>query len=273
MRPLIIVVVALALLVGCSTLSSDPETTDSAEHAAPTTPPAGAGPERSGPETLQVETAQGENGAARPWWNGSRLQAEIPREVPPSDKYRSEVFWAHPSGTRVRLEEGDRFSCRIDVTPHLGPAAADRDHWQVLWQLHGPDRAGTWHPPPLNLHVRGETWRIGGGAGRRQGGREAYAQPFPEFVDGREARWRIDVVVSQDPDTARVDAWLDDRPVVTNWHPPSGTRYPDHDYLTMKSGLYVGSADGADVPKARRWTTQTPPRCTFMSEAGAATSP
>jgi len=168
----------------------------------------------------------------------------------------------------VRLNEGDRFSCELRVTPHLAGTASDRAQWQVLWQLHGPAVDGQWPPPPLNLHVRGDTWRIGGGAGRVDG-QESYAQPFTPFRDDVPARWRVDVVVSEDPARARVDAWLDGTQVVTNWHPPSGTRYPDHEYLTLKSGLYVGASGGGKTSRAPRHTLQEPPVCTFTDAAGA----
>lgn len=224
-------------------------------------------------ETLRAGTRQGENGAAKPWWNGTRLQAEIPAGLPPAEKYRSEVFWQYPDGQRVQLYEGDHISCEFALTPHLGDTAADGDQWQVVWQLHGPTTKGDWPPPPLTLHVRSDTWRIGGGAGREEGGRSTYAEPFPAFVDGREARWRIDAVVSSDPQKARVDAWLDGKQVVTDWHPPAGTRYPDHDYLTLKSGLYAGTDGGGEPPSERRYTTQDPLRCSLTTAQGTPRTP
>lgn len=245
------------MLAGCSTAPDQ------------TVPTPSTSPDpTSAVQELRVGTAQGENGASEPWWNGNHLQSEIPAGVEESDKYRSEVFWRHPSGAQIRLQEGDRLSCEFTVTPHLGGVASDSDQWQVLWQLHGPAKDGQWPQPPLNLHIRGNTWRIGGGAGRPDG-EESYAEPFPEFEDGHQARWRIDAVVSQDPAKARVDAWLNGEQVVTDWHPPSGTRYPDHDYLTLKSGLYAGSTGGADVPTTRRYTVQDLLRCSLTTPDGS----
>ena len=58
----------------------------------------------------------------------------------PASKYRSEVFWAHSSGEEIELREGDRFSCRFEVTPHLGDAVDDHDQWQVLMNQLCPSR-------------------------------------------------------------------------------------------------------------------------------------
>ena len=251
---------AVLVLTACATTPSPSPTTAS-------TPPG-----RPALATLAVGTREGQNGAATPWWNGTNLQAEIPDGVEQESKYRSEVFWRYASGKPLRVGEGDRLTCDYSVTPHLGGTASDRDQWQVLWQLHGPDKGGEWPQPPLNLHVRADTWRIGGGAGR-PGGTEAYAKPFVPFVDDRQVTWRLDVVVSQDPSLARVDAWLDGRKVVDDWHPPAGTRYPQHAWLGVKTGVYVGSTGGAAVPTNRRYTTQDLLKCAVTSAADATGTP
>ncbi|MDO5627807.1 MAG: heparin lyase I family protein [Mobilicoccus sp.] len=258
-----LVCAALAALVvsACSTPTQS-------EHPEPTQTPEPL-PTRGEPTSLEVGVTQGENGAIPPWWNGTHLQAEIPGDVEEEDIYRSEVFWDLPSGEEVRLQEGDWLSCDLVVSPHLGDATSDQGQWQVLWQLHGPSTGGEWRPPPVNLHVRADTWRIGGGAGREDG-EESYAEPFVPYVDDRRVHWRIDVLVSEDPDRARVDAWLDGTKVVDAWSPPSGTRYPDHDYLALKSGLYAGTTGGASPATDRRYTTSEPLSCSFVTADGSA---
>lgn len=254
--PALVCVSGLAL-AACSSPTS-PEPT-----ASPGTPTSTQGTSDPGArETLRVGEREGQHGAATPWWNGSDLQAEIPEGVAPESKYRSEVFWEHASGQPFRVGAGDHLSCEYTLTPHLGATTQDRDQWQVLWQLHGPAKDGQWPQPPLNLHVRADTWRIGGGAGRPDG-REDYATPFEPFVDGKKVTWRIDVDVSTDPKTARVDAWLDGRHVVRDWHPPSGTMYPAHDWLGVKTGLYVGTTGGAPIATQRRYTTQDLLQCSI----------
>lgn len=251
--------VALLSLAAC-TGAPAPTPTGSPSGGTPTatTPTAPSLP--PGEEELTMGTREGQHGALPPWWTGTSVQAEIPAGVAPHDKYRSEFYWNQPDGPKVRVGEGDRIRCRLQIGPHLGATGAERGVWQVVWQLHGPTKAGTWPPPPLNLHVRGGSWRLGGGAGRADG-YAAYAKPFPEFVDAKNVTWDLDVVVSSDPAKARVDAWLDGRQVVTDWHPPSGTRYPDHAWLTMKSGLYTGSDPGTKPPTQRRYVTFSPMDC------------
>lgn len=203
---------------------------------------------------------EGENGALQPWWTGTSVHAEVPAGVAPHERYRSEFFWNSPGGPQIRVGEGDRVRCELQLSPHLGASGTDPRVWQVLWQLHGPAQDDSWPQPPLNLHVRGGTWRLGGGAGRA-GGQAAYARPFPAFVDGASVTWRLDIVISADPAKARVDAWLDGRHVVQDWRPPSGTRYPNQPWLTMKSGLYTGSDQGGSPPSERRYVSIQPMNC------------
>lgn len=252
--------VAAVLALGLSSCAGEPP----APEPTPT-------PSTPAPTALTMGTREGENGALEPWWTGSAVQAEVPADAPPHDKYRSEVFWDRPDGQELRVGEGDRLRCRLTVTPHLGGTAEERGLWQLMWQLHGPDRAGVWPQPPLNLHVRGGTWRLGGGGGRPDG-EAAFHEPFPPFVDGKRVVWDLDVAVSSDPAKARVDAWLDGRHVVANWHPPSGTRYPDHAYLAVKSGLYTGTDDGARPPDARRYVSLEPLSCSVTRDDPAAAS-
>ena len=192
---------------------------------------------------LKAGNKEGQYGAPQPSVAGGTVVARIPQGAPPADRYRSEVYWEDTHGDEVRVREGDRLRCRLELIPKLGESADDATQWQVVWQLHGPEADGDWPQPPLNLHVRGGTWRIGGGAGRDDG-REAYHEPFTPYVDGETVAWTFDVIVSSDPARATVNAWLGDTQVVRDWHPPSGTRYPGHEYLTVKAGLYAG-VDGA----------------------------
>lgn len=251
-------VAAATVLVLCACSSPAPE------------PPQPTSPTPTAPvlQALTMGSREGQNGALKPWWTGTQVQAEIPVGVAPHDKYRSELFWDRPGAQELRVGEGERLRCRYVLTPHLSGTGADRGVWQVTWQLHGPLKNGDWPQPPLNLHVRGGSWRLGGGAGR-PGGHAEYHKPFPAFVDDKQARWDLDVLVSSDPAKARVDAWLDGAHVVADWHPPSGTRYPDHAYLSVKSGLYTGTDDGSDPPAVRRYVSFEPLACS-VTPAGTA---
>ncbi len=262
---------ALGVSLGACSGAPTPEqtATTGATSAAPSAserPPAVAGQE------LTVGVREGQAGALPPWWTGSSVQAEVPAGVTPADKYRSEFFWSDPGGPQVKVGEGDRLRCRLQIGPHLGASGAERGVWQVVWQLHGPLRDGQWPAPPLNLHVRGGSWRIGGGAGRPDGYAD-YAKPFPAFVDDKNVVWDFDILVSQDPARARVDAWLDGEHVVEDWHPPSGTRYPDHAWLSMKSGLYTGSDPGTPPPTGRRYVTFSPMDCRIDRANPSTTAP
>lgn len=255
--------VLMSLVPGCSPAPEAPPP--------PTTSSPSSSLTAAAERALTMGVREGQNGALKPWWTGSAVQAEIPAGVTPHDKYRSEFFWNSPAGPQIKLGEGDRIRCRLHIGPHLGSTAADRGVWQVVWQLHGPQKDTTWPPPPLNLHVRGGSWRIGGGAGRPDG-YAAYAKPFSTYVDGANVTWDLDVLISQDPKKARVDAWLDGRHVVKDWHPPSGTRYPTHAWLTMKSGLYTGSDPGTKPPTQRRYVTFAPMECAITKAASTTTS-
>ena len=75
---------------------------------------------------------------------------------------------------------------------------------------------------------------------------------------------------------ADVDAWLDGRHVVADWRPPSGTRYPGQQWLTMKSGLYTGVDEGSEPPTQRRFVSIQPLACDITRAnpaTTAATSP
>lgn len=134
----------------------------------------------------------------------------------------------------------------------LGAATADRGEWSVVFQLIGPARTGGWPAPPLTLHIRDNSWRIGGGAGISGGTKAAYAPNHPAFHNGIAVHWRFAVVVSSNPGSDRVDAWLNGRHVVTAWHPPAGTIYPTQDHLLIKSGLYTGGTDSQPIMAADR---------------------
>lgn len=209
-------------------------------------------PDASTMTPLHAGNKEGQYGAALPSVSDGSVTARVPRGAPPAARYRSEVYWEDPSGQEIRIYEGDRLRCRLTLLPKLGNGAEDSSQWQLVWQLHGPQADGDWPQPPLNLHVRGGTWRVGGGAGRDgdEGGAEAYYEPFTPYVDGKTVTWTFDITVSADPARGMVDAWLDGEHVVRGWHPPSGTRYPGHDYLTVKAGLYAG-ADGTRERQTR----------------------
>lgn len=255
-------VTALGLLAACS---GPPPAPTAPTTSTPTTSPQPSGASSSPgapgatPVQLTMGTREGQNGALQPWWTGSSVHAEVPAGLPVEPKYRSEFFWNSPNGPRLRVGEGDRLRCRLQIGPHLGGTGADRDIWQVVWQLHGPNKQGWWPAPPLNLHVRGGSWRIGGGAGREDGHAEYY-KPFTPFVDGKTVTWEFDILVSQHRDKARVDAWMDGAHVVKAWHPASGTMYPSHAWLTMKSGLYTGNDDKSRNSE-RRVVTFSPMSC------------
>nr|WP_246308590.1 heparin lyase I family protein [Kineosphaera limosa] len=274
----------LAATLALAACSSDPAptdtTTDSTAGSASGDPTdqgddGGHGAAPGAASELTVGVREGQNGALKPWWTGTSVQAEVPAGLDSAERYRSEFFWNSPGGPQIRVGEGDRLRCRLQLAPHLGSAGQDSEVWQVVWQLHGPQQDGSWPQPPLNLHVRGGTWRIGGGAGRA-GGQAAYHRPFPEFVEGQAVTWDLDVLVSSDPATARVDAWLDGRHVVADWRPPSGTRYPGQQWLTMKSGLYTGVDEGSEPPTQRRFVSIQPLACDITRAnpaTTAATSP
>ncbi|MDO5699042.1 MAG: heparin lyase I family protein [Dermatophilus congolensis] len=221
---------------------------------------------------LHAGNKEGQYGAALPSTSQGEVVARIPRGAPAAPRYRSEVYWENAQGQEIRVGEGDRLRCRMTLTPELGASADDATQWQVVWQLHGPEKNGEWPQPPLNLHVRGGTWRIGGGAGRADGG-EAYAEPFTPYVDGRKVTWSFDILVSSDPSRARVDAWLDDAHVVDGWHPPSGTRYPQHDYLTVKAGLYAGVESDRRRQTETREVTVEAMRCAVDASPTATATP
>ncbi len=177
---------------------------------------------------------------------------------------RSEIVWGVPAPSRatarqtqgrpdratqtqtsqtqpheLRLREGDRLSVSFDLTPDLGDSSQNRFNWTVLWQLLGP-RGDEWPPPPLTLHVSRGTWKIGGGAGYPDGSREAYTAEYLPYVDKQTVSWRLDVVISQDPQVAKVDVYRDGHKAVSGWSPPGGTLYPGQGWVLMKTGLYSG---------------------------------
>lgn len=218
---------------------------------------------------LKVGAKEGQYGANPPLVQDGEVIAAVPENAPRADRYRSEVYWESSAGAPLRVYEGDRLRCELTVTPQLGASAADPDQWQIVWQLHGPEKNGFWPQPPLNLHVRGETWRVGGGGGR-DGGQESYFKPFSPYIDGKTVTWRFDVLVSENPARATVNAWLDGDLVVRDWHPPSGTRYPEHDYLTVKTGLYAG-VTGTDIASDQaREVISEPLRCSVTRSDGSA---
>lgn len=157
---------------------------------------------------------------------------------------RSEAYWGGDDDVPFRFVEGDKIISDFYITPRLGESAEDPVHWAVVWQLIGPMGEGpSWPAPPLTLTVSNGTWKVGGGDGYPGGSRETFQPPFPAYREGEKVHWRLEVTISSDTRLGSVTAYYNGVPIVEDWHPPAGTRYPEQWWLQAKSGLYTGAGN------------------------------
>lgn len=194
------------------------------------------------------------------WWVFA-----LPRpDQPASPTRRSEIVPMTPAGVDV-YRDGDTYSLNGIVIGDLGPAAAQKSEWHVLWQLHGPVN-DKWREPVAALVVRGGSLLLVGGAGHPDsvsGTNHSYQWfvPLAPYRDGREYRIQLRGHLSSDPKKGWIDCSVDESHPVKRWHPVSsrelrpGTLYPGQLWAESRIGLYRGtdSATGPDYGQQVRW--------------------
>lgn len=180
----------------------------------------------------------------------------LPATKNPPDRRRSELWWAL-NRAAVSYGEGDVATYQAEVTAKLGPAAAERRQWHVLWQLLGTTD-GQWKGPSIALVAADGQLRITGGNGHAAHNPSAgrvynWSRDLAPFVDGRRYTVKIQDYLSSDSSAGWVTVWVDGKKVVDRWRPTSrtglrpGTFYRGSSEVYSRSGLYRGS-DGVRPP-------------------------
>ncbi|NMO92448.1 polysaccharide lyase [Actinomycetospora sp. TBRC 11914] len=171
-------------------------------------------------------------------WNTE--DADDPRVVDSPDvPGRSAVAYTVPSGgTRSELEpayrsfrEGDEYWFGLALyLPEDFPT--DTSDWQVVAQWKNSGEGS----PPLSIQVHDGRFVLEGGDG--------IGEHWQTDLGSAKAGARTDLVLrvhfSSDPDSGAVDVEQDGHQVLSDYHPRSGTLYPD-DKSYLKTGLYRSS--------------------------------
>jgi hypothetical protein len=171
-------------------------------------------------------------------WNTD--DADDPKAVSSPDvPGRTAVAYTVPGGgTRSELEpayrsfrEGDEYWFGLALyLPDGFPA--DTSDWQVVaqWKNSGDGS------PPLSVQVHDGRFVLEGG--------EEIGKHWQRDIGSATTGARTDLVMrvhfASDPDDAAVDVLMNGREVISDYHPPGGTLYPDENSY-LKTGLYRSS--------------------------------
>jgi hypothetical protein len=134
------------------------------------------------------------------------------------------------------IAEGDQHDVTFSVCLG-GDFPVDVPGRQVIarWENDSPG------PAPLDLRVRDGHLVLHGGEGHPSGWR-VFDRSLGPVPTGTWVKVGLRVHFSANPDRARVSAWRDGEPVLTDHHPPAGTLYPG-----QQSYLLVGLHRDASI--------------------------
>jgi hypothetical protein len=119
------------------------------------------------------------------------------------------------------------------VSVFLAPGFPTTTHdWQVITQW---KNSGT-GSPPLSMSVGDGKFYLDGGFDHPDGDK-SFEHDIAPAATGRWVDLVVGAVFSRDPAKARVDAWVDGRQTVTDFHPPGGTLYRGTTSY-LKTGIY-----------------------------------
>ena len=171
-------------------------------------------------------------------WNTDDAEDPVAVRSPDVPGRTAVAFTVPGGGTRSELEpatrgfrEGDRafFGLAIYLPEGFPTSTSD---WQVVAQWKNTGDGS----PPVSVKVQKGRFVLDGGAGINK----MYQRDIGPAVAGTRSDLVLGITFSSDPDTASVDVWQDGKPVVSGYHPRSGTLYSgDSSYL--KVGLYRSS--------------------------------